>query len=350
MKHVLPRRAAFVPLFALALTCAHAAEDAPKEAPPPREAYIEFCFNYGCEDTALVRFEADTLARAGELFAPVETPAEERTAIARAIVLFYGIAGEQTPISADLAGNKQDEDVNGRMDCIDHTRTISRLLALFEKRGWLRHHTIVEEPVHRRFFIFDHIAPALDERPANEPAAAENPAAPAPEKPEKPEKPADAAAVPPTKTTAQAADKTTGPHSPQVVIRRFNLQAGQSRAHTHETRTGLREVRLYTAPAQPEKADDNAPEAASPQAAGVSEEASTPAAEPPQGGRSPLGGQRMTDARSAAGVSVGASTPAAKPAEPPRYVVDGWLVDFGKEPIVLPYEEWRNGGGPDVGY
>ncbi|MBQ5459248.1 MAG: hypothetical protein IIT59_01895, partial [Rhodocyclaceae bacterium] len=79
MKHVLPRRAAFVPLFALALTCAHAAEDAPKEAPPPREAYIEFCFNYGCEDTALVRFEADTLARAGELFAPVETPAEERT-------------------------------------------------------------------------------------------------------------------------------------------------------------------------------------------------------------------------------------------------------------------------------
>lgn len=224
------------------------------------------------------------------------------------------------------------------MDCIDHTRTISRLLALFEKRGWLRHHTIVEEPVHRRFFIFDHIAPALDERPANEPAphedkaaAAENPATPAPEKPEKPEKPADTAAVPPTKTTAQAADKTTGPHSPQVVIRRFNLQAGQSRAHTHETRTGLREVRLYTAPAQPEKADDHAPEAASPQAAGVSEEASTPAAEPPQGGR------------------VGASTPS-KPAEPPRYVVDGWLVDFGKEPIVLPYEEWRNGGGPDVGY
>ena len=291
MKHVLPRRAAFVPLFALALTCAHAAEDAPKEAPPPREAYIEFCFNYGCEDTALVRFEADTLARAGELFAPVETPAEERTAIARAIVLFYGIAGEQTPISADLAGNKQDEDVNGRMDCIDHTRTISRLLALFEKRGWLRYHTIVEEPVHRRFFIFDHIAPALDERPADEPAAAENPAAPASQ-------------------NQTAAD--VGPRSPQQTIARFNQRARLNDTHTHETRSGLREVRLPPA----------APAATNAAAAAKSPAASTPA------------------------VSVGASTPAT----PARYVVDGWLVDFGKEPIVLPYEEWRNGGGPDVGY
>lgn len=283
MKHVLPRRAAFVPLFALALTCAHAAEDAPKEAPPPREAYIEFCFNYGCEDTALVRFEADAVARAGELFAAVETPAEERTAIARAIVLFYGIAGEQTPISADLAGNKQDEDVNGRMDCIDHTRAISRLLALFEKRGWLRHHTIVEEPVHRRFFIFDHIAPALDERPADEPAAAENPAAPASQ-------------------NQTAAD--VGPRSPQQTIARFNQRARLNDTHTHETRSGLREVRLPPA---------------------------TPPAAP-----------AATNAAAAA-KSPAASTPA-------RYVVDGWLVDFGKEPIVLPYEEWRNGGGPDVGY
>lgn len=297
MKHVLPRRAAFVPLFALALTCAHAAEDAPKEAPPPpREAYIEFCFNYGCEDTALVRFEAGTLARAGELFAPVETPAEERTAIARAIVLFYGIAGEQTPISADLAGNKQDEDVNGRMDCIDHTRTISRLLALFEKRGWLRHHTIVEEPVHRRFFIFDHIAPALDERPANEPAphedkaaAAENPAAPAP----------------PTQTAVHAAD--VGPSSPKQALMRFEERARLGSTHTHETRSGLREVRL-------------------------------PPATPPA-------------APAATNAAAAAKTPAAStPAAPVRYVVDGWLVDFGKEPIVLPYEEWRNGGGPDVGY
>ncbi len=285
MKHVLPRRAAFVPLFALALTCAHAAEDAPKEAPPPpREAYIEFCFNYGCEDTALVRFEADTLARAGELFAPVETPAEERTAIARAIVLFYGIAGEQTPISADLAGNKQDEDVNGRMDCIDHTRTISRLLALFEKRGWLRHHTIVEEPVHRRFFIFDHIAPALDERPADEPAAAENPAAP------------------PTQTAVYVAD--VGPSSPKQALMRFEERARLGSTHTHETRSGLREVRL-------------------------------PPATPPA-------------APAATNTAAAAKTPAAS--TPARYVVDGWLVDFGKEPIVLPYEEWRNGGGPDVGY
>lgn len=283
MKHVLPRRAAFVPLFALALTCAHAAEDAPKEAPPPREAYIEFCFNYGCEDTALVRFEADTLARAGELFAPVETPAEERTAIARAIVLFYGIAGEQTPISADLAGNKQDEDVNGRMDCIDHTRTISRLLALFEKRGWLRHHTIVEEPVHRRFFIFDHIAPALDERPADEPAAAENTATPASQ-------------------NQTAAD--VGPRSPQQTIARFNQRARLNDTHTHETRSGLREVRL-------------------------------PPATPPA-------------APAATNTAAAAKSPAAS--TPARYVVDGWLVDFGKEPIVLPYEEWRNGGGPDVGY
>ena len=282
-----------------------------------REAYIEFCFNYGCEDSALVRFDADTVARAGELFAPVETPAEERIAIARAILVFYRIAGEQTPISADLAGNKQDEDVNGRMDCIDHTRTIQRLLALFEKRGWLRYHTIVEEPVHRRFFIFDHIAPALEERPVEAPAAADNLAAQTP-----------AAPAPNAQTAANAADAGP-PRSPKQTIERFNQRARLNGTHTHETRTGLREVRL--------------PPATQPAATNTNATVKTPAAEPPQGGRSPLGGQRMTDARSAAGVSVGAVTPA-------RYVVDGWLVDFGKEPIILPYEEWRNGGGPDVGY
>ena len=66
------------------------------------------------------------------------------------------------------------------------------------------------------------------------------------------------------------------------------------------------------APAEAAAAEMPAPEAtAQPTtepapAAGASVGAPTPAAEPPQGGRGPLGGQRMTDAHGAAGVSVGA--------------------------------------------
>lgn len=33
---------------------------------------------------------------------------------------------------------------------------------------------------------------------------------------------------------------------------------------------------------------------------------------------------------------------------PQRYAVDSWFVDNGKPAVILPLEEWMNGGGPDV--
>jgi hypothetical protein len=36
------------------------------------------------------------------------------------------------------------------------------------------------------------------------------------------------------------------------------------------------------------------------------------------------------------------------PAAPQRFVVDSWFVDNGRPAVVMPLEEWLQGGGPDV--
>jgi hypothetical protein len=33
-----------------------------------------------------------------------------------------------------------------------------------------------------------------------------------------------------------------------------------------------------------------------------------------------------------------------------RFVVDSWFVNNGQPAVILPIDEWMDGGGPDVGY
>lgn len=285
------------------------------EGDDAREAYLEVCYNYGCHDSALARFDTVVMATLGSRFADVHSPAEERAALARTIAELYRLAGRQTPIAADRAGNRQDEEVNGRMDCIDHTQTITRLLRLFEKRSWLRYHTLAPEPAHRRFLIFDHIAPVLIERADPLPAPAPSPAAPAPKTGDT----APAAATPPVAEPPQGGHPATGEkgtdsHANETDANEEGNQAVQQfdRLIEHaedlsitETRSGLREMRITVPAPQP--------------------------AEVPPAKAQP--------------------TPAADNAQAQNaYVIDGWLVDFGQEPIILPLPEWQTGGGPNVGY
>jgi hypothetical protein len=46
-----------------------------------------------------------------------------------------------------------DDGVHGRMDCIDHSTTTTRLLRLLENRGWLQFHRVLE-PVRRIRYLF----------------------------------------------------------------------------------------------------------------------------------------------------------------------------------------------------
>lgn len=122
---------------------------------------VEVCFNYGCAARTVVRVDDEVLKRVGEMFATVSDPAGERDTIARALAELYRIAGEQTPIFADRAGNLLDGGVEGRMDCIDHSTTTTVLLHVLAEQGWLRFHRVLE-PKRRTRFLFQHLAAAIE--------------------------------------------------------------------------------------------------------------------------------------------------------------------------------------------
>lgn len=160
-------------LFVLALLGAPGAVQATSpQAPEPARAEhrieeqapssVSICFNYGCVREELVHFRAATLTRLVARFAGSQTAEEERAVLGEALGRLYRVAAIQTPIAADRAGNLLDEGVEGRMDCIDHSTSSTRLLRLLEARGALRFHRVLE-PVRRTRFIFQHYSAAIEE-------------------------------------------------------------------------------------------------------------------------------------------------------------------------------------------
>lgn len=159
---------------------AHADSRADRVAPTHGGASIEVCYNYACATRAQVSFEADDLEPVRTALASAIDAPGERDAIAAAVAALYRHAGAQTPIAADRAGNFLDGGVDGRMDCIDHATTTTRLLALLESRGWLRFHT-VRERARRTRFIFQHLSAVIEEIAPRARPAAGSPSAPMPD-------------------------------------------------------------------------------------------------------------------------------------------------------------------------
>ena len=142
------------------------------------ESRVSICYNYGCVREEEVRFRAATLTRLVARFAGAQTAEEERAVLGEALGRLYRVAAIQTPIAADRGGNLLDDGVNGRMDCIDHSTSSTRLLRLLEARGALRFHRVLE-PVRRARFIFQHFSAAIEELSCAERSARVAPA-PAP--------------------------------------------------------------------------------------------------------------------------------------------------------------------------
>lgn len=115
---------------------------------------IQVCYNYDCATSSVVYFRGAQLAQVRLLFAWVTDAESERNAIARAIGMFITFAGRQTPTFHDKARNKNEDDLDGRMDCIDHSRNNTAYLKLMEARGWLKFHTALD-PVRRAPLIFN---------------------------------------------------------------------------------------------------------------------------------------------------------------------------------------------------
>jgi hypothetical protein len=146
-------------LCALALTLA---------ATPAGAEEVAVCFNYGCQQQAVVRYSPFELGRVQAEFARVDSPAAERAALARAVAWLYFDAGAQSPIWRDRGGNFDDDDTQpGRMDCIDHSTNTTAFLRLVERQGWLRFH-VVDERVMRGRLLSEHWAARVVERGSKE--------------------------------------------------------------------------------------------------------------------------------------------------------------------------------------
>jgi len=125
---------------------------------------VVICFNYGCNEQAVVSYSPLHLGQVQAQFVDADSPAGERAAIARAVAWLYFYAGAQSPIWRDRGGNFDDDATQpGRMDCIDHSTNTTAFLRLIERRGWLRFH-VVDERVMRGRLLSEHWAARVVER------------------------------------------------------------------------------------------------------------------------------------------------------------------------------------------
>lgn len=121
---------------------------------PARADQTTICYNYGCAVRASVTFDSAEMAQIRQLFRDVTDPASERGAISRAVGLFETFAGRQTPTYRDKGGNVDDDGVDGRMDCIDHSHNTTAYLQILAQNGLLRFHRVLPR-VKRAPWLFD---------------------------------------------------------------------------------------------------------------------------------------------------------------------------------------------------
>ena len=129
---------------------------------------VAFCYNWSCKNEVEVLFVEPLLIGIQRDLALSRDAADERERLARNIGRMYAEAAQQTPIANDLAGNGRDSESDGRMDCIDHSTSTTRLLQLLEAHGWLRWHRVLEPARRARFILVQHFAAQLEEQPRHD--------------------------------------------------------------------------------------------------------------------------------------------------------------------------------------
>jgi len=115
---------------------------------------VPICYGYGCIAEASVQFSEERLREINQQLVVAVDPDEERKMLAIAIGRMYGWAGEQSDIRNDRGGNYADGHAPGKMDCIDHSTSTTRLLRLLEARGSLRWHRVLDPDVRNWALIF----------------------------------------------------------------------------------------------------------------------------------------------------------------------------------------------------
>jgi len=132
---------------------------------------VLICHGYGCLAEADVRFTEGQLGDVRRLLLSAADAAGERALLSPAIGRLYGWAGEQSDIRHDKGGNYADGGVPGKMDCIDHSTSSTRLLRLLSARGYLRFHRVLEPDVRYFAGVFpSHYAAVIEEKSDGEAA------------------------------------------------------------------------------------------------------------------------------------------------------------------------------------
>ena len=133
------------------------------------EATVPICYGYGCNAQAQIRYSERQLREVSRQLAVAVDPAEERKMLAAAIGRLYGWAGEQSDIGNDRAGNYADGHAPGKMDCIDHSTSTTRLLQLLETRGSLRWHRVLEPDARNWALVIPvHYSAVIEEKAAGD--------------------------------------------------------------------------------------------------------------------------------------------------------------------------------------
>ena len=127
---------------------------------------VEICYNYSCLASAPVVYSEADLERLRLWMLSARDAPNERRILAAVMGKLYTWAGQQSPISADQGGDLADDGVEGRMDCIDHATSTTRLLHALERRGWLRFHRVLDQVRRTSFLgVLQHFSAAIEEKP-----------------------------------------------------------------------------------------------------------------------------------------------------------------------------------------
>ncbi|KAA3633959.1 MAG: hypothetical protein DWQ08_01215 [Proteobacteria bacterium] len=133
-----------------------------------RPVVFPVCYDFTCKTREVVRLSRTQWNSVAELFryAP-QSPHEERIAIQKAVGRMEQVTGFHTPTHRDLSRNYTGEDdalagLSGQMDCVDESLNTTTYLEIFEQRGLLTHHRVVDR-AYRRALLNQHWAGQVEE-------------------------------------------------------------------------------------------------------------------------------------------------------------------------------------------
>ena len=121
--------------------------------PAMADERVQVCYGYGCLVQAEIHYADRQLEQIARQLTGAPDAAAERALLATAVGQLYAWAGEQSDIRHDRGGNYADGGP-GKMDCIDHSTSTTRLLRLLEARGALRWHRVSDIEVRYWAYVF----------------------------------------------------------------------------------------------------------------------------------------------------------------------------------------------------